>query len=383
MTARVQLAHHWLVGMRGGEKVLEQLALLFPGAVCHTLVARPERLSAELRSLAIRTSFLQSLPGGVARYKSLLPLFPAAIRGLRVMEPIDLLISSDAALMKGLLVPDAVPHICYCHSPPRYIWDMHDTYLKQASNLGWLGRKVFSSVVPAIKEFDREGAQRVTAFIANSIFVQERIRRCYGRESHVINPPVSVDRFCVGVQPPEDFYLIVSQLVPYKRIDLAVAAFNKLGRKLVVIGEGSELESLRAMASDIITFLGSQPDEVLIDHYQRCRAFIFPGVEDFGITPLEAQASGRPVIAYRAGGALETIVEGETGLFFDEQDSESLAEAVERFEREKDRLTAELCRRQAERFSPERFRTEIKSFLEATCPGLFKDALWPDSVPNS
>jgi len=379
MKPAVQLAHHWLVGMRGGEKVLEQLALLFPAVPCHTLVAAPERLSPVLRSLDLRTSPLQRLPGkmGVRHYKALLPFFPAAIRRMRVEQPINLLFSSDAAVIKGLPVPDGVPHLCYCHSPPRYLWDLHETYLQQTSGLGWLGRKVFAATLPRLREFDLQGARRVTAFIANSSFVQERIRACYGRESEVIHPPVNLKDFPVWVNPREDFYLIVSQLVPYKRVDLAVKACNRLGRKLVIIGEGSERRQLQALAGPTISFLGAQPGPVLRDHYRRCRAFIFPGIEDFGITPLEAQASGAPVIAFRAGGALETVVEGETGLFFDRQDDESLAEAIERFEQDADRFDPVRCRKQAERFGVERFRAEIKAYLERTWPALFQGTDWP------
>jgi glycosyltransferase involved in cell wall biosynthesis len=376
VSPRVELAHHWLTGMRGGEKVLEQLALLFPERICHTLVAQPERLSAPLRSLKIRPSLLHYLPGGPRHYRTLLPLFPAAIRGMRVGRKADLVFSSDAALIKGLRVPEGVPHICYCHSPPRYLWDMHETYL-QSSHLNWLGRRIFSAAVPALQLFDRESAQRVTAFIANSWFVQDRILNLYGRDSFVIHPPVSIDEFKIREEGPDDFYLIVSQLVPYKRIDLAVAAFNAMKKKLVIIGEGSEGAALRAQAGPTITFLGAQRDEVLQDHYARCLALIFPGIEDFGITPLEAQASGRPVIAFRAGGVLETVLEKHTGLFFDRQESASLADAVDRFEQMYKVFDPQECRAQAEKFRPERFQHEIKAFLEISLPDLFRDYAWP------
>ena len=358
----VALAHHWLVGMRGGEKVLEQIAQLFPAAPVYTLVADPDRLSPALRRHAIRTSPLQRLPGAARHYKKLLPLFPSAIGALRVREPVDLVISSDASVIKGLSFPGHARHVCYCHSPPRYLWDMQEDYRQSAEVGGTVGRFVFNRVTPYVREFDRRAASRVTHFIANSSFVRERIRNYYGADADIIYPPVALDAFTMASAPPEDFCLVVSQLVPYKRIDVAVAAFTKLGRRLVVIGEGSERSRLEAMAGPSVTFLGSQPGDVLQDHMRRCRAFIFPGVEDFGITPLEAMASGRPVIAYRAGGVLETVLDGTTGLFFDEQTPESLAAALERSEAMS--FDPAACREQAERFGPERFRAEFAAFLE-------------------
>jgi glycosyltransferase involved in cell wall biosynthesis len=358
----VALAHHWLVGMRGGEKVLEQIAQLFPGAPICTLVAEPERLSPALRRHEIRTSWLQRLPGAARHYKKLLPLFPAAVGALRVREPVDLVISSDASVIKGLAVPEHARHICYCHSPPRYLWDLQEDYRQSSEVGGAVGRFVFNRVTPYVREFDRRAAARVTHFIANSSFVRGRLRDYYGVDAEIIHPPVALDAFTKASAPPEDFDLVVSQLVPYKRIDVAVAAYTKLVRKLVVIGEGSERARLEALAGPSVTFLGAQPGGVLQDHFRRGRALIFPGVEDFGITPLEAMASGRPVIAYRAGGVLETVVDGATGLFFDEQTPESLADALARFDAMS--FDPAVCRAQAERFGPERFRAEFGAYLE-------------------
>lgn len=359
----VQLTHHWLVGMRGGEKVLEALAALFPEAPIHTLVARKEVLSAGLQARQIVPSALQRIPGAHHHYTKMLPVFPWALRSIRIPKQTQLVLCSDASVIKGAPVPAGAKLVCYCHSPPRYLWDMQEEYAKQSSGLGPLGRLAFRLIVPYVREVDRRAAQRVDHFIANSTFVQERIKKCYGHESTVIHPPVDLDSFTPSGQPPEDFYLVVSQLVPYKRIDVAVQAFNRLGKRLVVIGKGSELESLKAQAGRNIEILGGQPWSVVLDYFHRCRAFVFPGIEDFGITPLEAMASGRPVIAFAQGGVLETVIDGETGLFFYEQTAEALADAINRFELLLDPMHPDQCREQAAQFSVQRFQTETTRFL--------------------
>jgi glycosyltransferase involved in cell wall biosynthesis len=367
-TIRVALAHHWLTGMRGGEKVLEEISLLFPGAPIYTLIGRPDKLSLRLRGHPLHTSWLQRVPGAARHYRKLLPFFPAAISALQVRPPVDLVLSSDASVIKGLSYPPGTPHVCYCHSPPRYLWDLQQDYAQSAEAGGVAGRALFRATIPRVREFDRRGAARVTHFIANSAFVRERIRDYYGREAEVIHPPVALDEFTPVDEPPGDFYLIVSQLTPYKRVEVAVAAFNRLGRRLVIIGEGSERRRLEAMAGKNVVFLGAQPSSVLKDHYRRCRALVFPGVEDFGIVPLEAQASGRPVIAYGRGGVLETVKPGITGLFFPEQTPERLIEAMETFEGTRDRFDPAACRRQAEQFSSNRFRSELTTFLAKAFP---------------
>jgi glycosyltransferase involved in cell wall biosynthesis len=351
--------------MRGGENVLQELVQLFPVAEVHTLVSKPDSLTPQLRSKMIAASALQKLPGATRHYAKMLPLFPWAVRTMKVPDETQLVICSDASVVKGARIPKHANMVCYCHSPPRYLWDLQEEYARQASTIGPVGRLVFKASVPYVREFDRRSAQRVDHFIANSRFVQQRIKNCYGCESTVINPPVDLESFASSGRAPEDFYLVVSQLVPYKRIDIAVDAFNALGKKLIVIGQGSELETLKRRAGRNIEFLGSQTKEVLRDHYRRCRAFIFPGIEDFGITPLEAMASGRPVIAFATGGALETVVDGETGYFFHEQTPDALVAAVRKFEALDSPPGAAACRARAEDFSPELFRSRIASFLES------------------
>lgn len=366
----LHLLHHWLISMRGGEKVFEQFCYLFPDAPVHTLICNKNALSEPILQHDIHTSFLSSLPGAEEHYKLMLPFYPAALKNHQVKA--DFILSSDASLIKGMQNSGDVPHVCYCHSPPRYLWDLQHEYLERMSSPK---KMIFKKLTPYLRRFDAEAANSVDHFIANSEFVKQRISRIYNRDAEVIYPPVNLSAFDPGKES-EDYYLIVSALVPYKRIELAVRAFNRMKKKLIVIGYGSEKEKLEAMASDNVNVMGPQPFDVVVKAFEGCRAFVFPGVEDFGITPLEAQAAGKPVIAFRRGGVLETVLEGLTGLFFDEQTVESLTEAVHDFEKRSDRFKSEACRKQAENFSPEKFRSKIKAFLSRTYPTLFRNFQW-------
>jgi glycosyltransferase involved in cell wall biosynthesis len=378
--ASVCLAHHWMEYFRGGEAVLAQFGILFPQAPIAVMVYNEAHLPSDLLAHPFRTSFLQRWPFLRRHFRYLLPLFPEIIRTMRLPADARFVLSSDAAMIKGIPLPEGAPQVCYCHSPPRYLWGLEDSYLESSSHHNRLGQLLFTASIPRLRHFDRRMAQRVDRFIANSRCVQERIRTYYGRQSEVVYPPVDVEAFRFN-RPREDFYLVVSALVPYKRVDLAVDACAQLGRRLIVIGTGPEEGDLRRRARGRVTFLGWQSFEVTRDHFERCRAFLFPGIEDFGITPCEAQASGAPVIAFNQGGALETIRSGETGLFFEAQTVDALAEAIERFEA-LPRFSPEACRANVHHLRPERFRQEIREFLEREYPALFSGR-WPVDRPGS
>lgn len=360
---KVAIVHYWFIAKRGGEKVIDAFAEMFPDADIFTHVVDPEKLSPTLAHRTIKTTFVAKLPFARRFYQKYLPFMPMALEQLDLSE-YDLVISSESGPAKGVIPsPDAL-HICYCHSPMRYIWNMYTQYWR---NAGFLTRLLMPPLTHRIRMWDVTTAARVDVFAANSSNVARRIRKYYRRDSVVICPPVDVKAFePVGESELGDYYLMVGELVRYKRPDLAVEAFNASGRRLVVIG-GGELESeLRRMAKPNVSILGEQPFDALRHHYARCKALIFPGEEDFGIVPLEAMASGRPVIAFGKGGALETVVEGETGVFFDEQSVEAINAAVEALERTP--LAPEDCVKRARSFSKERFQKEIADLIAQHMP---------------
>jgi glycosyltransferase involved in cell wall biosynthesis len=325
---KVAIVHYWLVGMRGGERVIEALCDLYPQADIFTHVYVPDMISEKIHKHKIIPSFINSLPRAPRMYKTYLPLMPMALEHFD-LRGYDLIISSESGPAKGVLAPADAVHVCYCHTPMRYIWNMYHDYRDGA---GWLTRAMMPMVSHYLRMWDVTSAHRVDSFVANSATVAARIRRYYGVSAEVIYPPVDIEAFQVAESTKiGDFYLMVGELVSYKRPDLAVEAFNKMGAKLVVIGGGEMLDELRRIAGPTVSILGQQPFEVLRDHYARCQALVFPGEEDFGMVPVEAMASGRPVIAFGRGGAMETVVDGETGIFFGEQSVEAIAAAIKRF----------------------------------------------------
>jgi glycosyltransferase involved in cell wall biosynthesis len=363
---RVALVHDWLTGMRGGERCLEAFGELFPAADLFTLVHVPGSVSAVIERRRVITSFIQRLPGAERSYRRYLPLFPAAIRGFD-LSGYDLVLSSSHAVAKSVRVPRGMLHVCYCFTPMRYVWDLYDEYF--GARADWLTRALMPPVAAALRRWDRRTAAGVTRFVAISRFVAERIRRCYGREADVIYPPVDVARFSID-EAPGDYYLVVSALTPYKRVDLAVEAANRTGRRLIVVGTGPEERRLRALAGPSVEFFGWRDDAEVAELYARCRALIFPTLEDFGITPLEAMAAGRPVIAYGQGGALETVVppgkaEPPTGLFFARQTVEDVIDGLRRFEDDPGRFEPKLLRRRAEAFDRPLFKERVQEYLKA------------------
>ena len=360
---KIALLHHWLVGMRGGEKVLEAICELYPEADIFTLVYDPPSVSSALLRHQIKASWLNKLPFAAKLYPNLLPLYPLAAKSLDV-GGYDLVISSDSSLIKTARVSPQAIHVCLCYSPPRYLWDMADLYLEKAN---WVKKIAALITFPWLKRQDFEAAQKVDYFVAISAHVQDRIRRHYHRDSRIIFPPVdsSIGAGTLTTRDSKnrDFYLVLGQLVHYKRADLAVQALNKLGRRLVVIGDGPERERIEKMAGQNIKLLGWQSDEVVHGHLASCRALIFSGEEDFGLVPVEAQMAGRPVIAYGKGGALETVIDGATGLFFSEQTPDSLADAINRFEDIEEKFSPEKIRALAMRFDKQIFLAEFKEFM--------------------
>lgn len=326
---RVAIIHYWLVGMRGGEKVLEAICRLFPEADIYTHVYVPSAISDSIKKHKIRTTFINSLPYAARMYKRYLPLMPMALEQLDLSR-YDLVISSESGPSKGVIPASPAIHVCYCHSPMRYIWNMYNRYYDDS---GRLTRLMMPPLAHYLRSWDAATANRVDSFVANSTTVSRRIRSYYRREAEVIYPPVDTHSFRpVARSEIGDHYLMVGELVGYKRPDLAVEAFNQMKEKLVIIGGGEMLDQLRKLAGPTVTVVGPQPFEILQAHYARCKALVFPGEEDFGIVPVEAMASGRPVIAFGRGGATETVVAGKTGVFFDVQSVEAIIDAIERFQ---------------------------------------------------
>jgi len=356
----VALVHDWLTGLRGGERVLEQLCLLYPSARIYTLVHVPGSVGPIIGQHEIVTSFLDRLPR--QSYRHYLPLFPAAIESLDLRGH-DLVISTSHAVAKGCRPPRDAVHVAYVHTPMRYVWDQFDAYFGPG-RAGIATRLAARAVAPYLRRWDVGSTRRVHAIVANSRFVAERIRRVWQRDADaVVYPPVDTARFVPAAEGPAGYALIVSALVPYKRVEIAVSAFSRLKRPLWIAGDGPELRRLRDAAGPSVRFLGSVAADALPGLYARAQFFVLPGEEDFGIAPVEAQAAGRPVLALGRGGALETVIDGETGVFFAEPTVQSLLDGISRI----DQLPVDPMRlhQHAARFDVARFGPEVKRAIDA------------------
>jgi glycosyltransferase involved in cell wall biosynthesis len=369
---RVAIVHHWFVTRGGGERVAECIASLFPEAEIFALVTDRRGIPEALRERPIHTSFLQRLPLAKNYHRHMMPLYPAATESLD-LRGFDLVISSDSGPVKGVRTDPGAIHICYCHSPMRYLYDGFDSYRAQ---MGPVTRAIFSATAGAVRRWDEKGAQRVTHFIANSAYVAERIKRLYGRKSTVIHPPIDL-QWARTVDTPGQHYLCAGRLVGYKRTDLMIDACTRLGRRLRIAGVGPDETQLKKQAAATgaeITFLGELTTEALWQEYAECRALLFAADEDFGMVPLEAQACGRPVIAYGAGGSLETVRgtgESRTGVYFAEQTVDSMMNGILRFEAAESAASFDSTQIQswAAQFATPIFLRRMREFLLAQLPG--------------
>jgi glycosyltransferase involved in cell wall biosynthesis len=388
---KIALVHDWLTGMRGGEKCLAALCRRFPDAELFTLLHARGRTTPAIERMRITTSFLQRVPQIERHYRYWLPWMPRAIESLRLPTDVDLVVSFSHAVAKSIRSPAGVPHVCYCFTPMRYAWQLRGDYFNQRSTTAF-GRLAAAlaphrpatgflrdRLLDRIRRWDRATADRVTHYVAISDTIARRIAECYQRPSVVIYPPVDTEFYTPGDEPREAFYLCVSALVPYKKVSLAIEACQRLRRPLVVIGSGPEARRLARLAGPTARLLGWRSDAEIRDYMRRCRALLFPGQEDFGIVPVEAQACGAPVIAFGRGGATETIVPADerrvgTGVLFGSQTPEALADAITWFERHPHQVSPALARRQACRFDADRYERELVAYLGRVVGGAARRA---------
>ncbi len=354
---RVAIVHEWLTIYGGSERVVEEIHKLFPEAPIYTLVYDEDNMPERFKEYDIRTTFIQKMPFAKKKYPNYLPLMPRAFEALDLTE-YDLVLSSSTACAKGVITRSDAIHICYCHTPMRYAWEFYYEYTR---NMNKMKRFIIAFFMHKIRMWDRLAADRVDYFIANSNYIKGRIDKYYRRKAEVIFPPVNTHLY--HIEEKEDFYLIVSRLVTYKRVDLAVEAFNELGLPLIIIGSGPEEKKLKAMAKDNIKFLGRLTDEEIVNYYSKSKAFVFPGEEDFGITPIESQASGTPVIAYGRGGVLDTVRDNFSGILFYEQTVKELMNAIKAFEMSGVRWSAEEIKANSEEFSVLHFKQNFSNYV--------------------
>jgi len=363
----VILAHDWLTGLRGGERVLEILCRAFPKAPIYTLFHNPSAVSATINGHRIKTSWLQNVPGIFKYYRNFLPFFPSAMESLRPEAPVDLVISTSHCVAKGLIAPGA-RHLCYCFTPMRYAWVFYDEYFGKNR----LKKTLLAPMLHHLRKWDKTSSARVDYFATLSAHVQKRIRDFYDRDAEIVFPPVNLsfwtpaggNQVNINEQAGKKYDLIVSALVPYKRIDIAVKAYTKLGYPLKIAGAGTEFNKLQALSGKNIELLGRVSDNQLLGLYRHCRALIFPGEEDFGLVPIEAQACGKPVVAYARGGVLETVIGGQTGIFFEEQNPDALIEAVKKCAEQE--WNPDIIRKNTEKFSEQNFLNGLSECIRLT-----------------
>lgn len=367
--SRIALVHDYFVQMGGAERVAEAMHDSFPSAPMYTTVALPQSLPPRLRMADIRTSAMQRLPNLDRRFRHYFMLYPFAVENFDLSQ-FDLIFSSSSGYAKGVRRRRNAIHVCYCHTPMRWVWRYEDYVAREG--FGNIARVALPALMWGLRKWDLRASKQPNYYIANSRLVAQRIKKIYGREAFVIPPPIDVNRFHMSDEI-DDYYLVLSRLMPYKRIDLAIEACKRANRRLIIVGDGPDRARLEKLGDDRIEFLGRQPDSIVNYYAARCRALMFPGEEDFGMAPLEANAAGRPVIAYRGGGAVETVEEGVTGVFFDQANSQSLAEAIEKFEGL--RWNQYTLRSHAEKFDRSVFAFRILQFLGSVAPASCADEL--------
>lgn len=357
---KVAIVHDYLNQMGGAERVVAVFHRMFPEAPIYTTIVDRNKLFPELKDADIRTSWMQRIPGILGKFKMFFWLYPFAVSSMNVKD-YDLILSSSSAYAKGVRKGRGGVHICYCHTPMRFAWN-YEAYMESVQVPNSM-KKLAKWLTFPLQLWDKNNSKGVDRLIANSSIVKERIRDCYGMNAQIIFPPVEISRFNVNEGEPEDYYLVVSRLVSYKKIDLAVEACARLGQRLLVVGDGPDRQRLEQLAGDSVIFLGRSSDEEVVQYMQHCKALIFPGIEDFGITPLEVNACGRPIIAYCEGGALDTVVAEQTGLFFKEQSVNSLMATIERFDQYQWNPTH--IRQHAEKFSEDLFIERLQSSIDS------------------